>query len=70
MTEESSGRLPEPAVDTIAAVSTAPGPGAVALVRLSGARAVDILDALTSDDAATSDHGEGAPPASSPRLLR
>ena len=42
----------------------------MALVRLSGARAVDILDALTSDDAATSDHGEGAPPARSPRLLR
>ena len=69
MTEESSGRLPEPAVDTIAAVATAPGPGAVALVRLSGARAVDILGALTSDDAATSDHGE-AVPARSPRLLR
>ena len=69
MTEESSGRLPEPAVDTIAAVATAPGPGAVALVRLSGARAVDILGALTSDDAATSDHGEAAP-ARSPRLLR
>ena len=69
MTEESSGRLPEPAVDTIAAVATAPGPGAVALVRLSGARAVDILGALTSGDAATSDHGEAAPARSS-RLLR
>ena len=63
MTEESSGRPPEPAVDTIAAVATAPGPGAVALVRLSGGRAVEILDALTPD------HGERAPPRS-PRLLR
>lgn len=69
MTEESSGRLPEPAVDTIAAVATAPGPGAVALVRLSGARAIDILGALTSHDAATSDHDEGLP-SRSPRLLR
>ena len=63
MTEESCGRPPEPAVDTIAAVATAPGPGAVALVRLSGGRAVEILGTLTRD------HGERVPPRS-PRLLR
>ena len=49
MTEEFSGRPGEVAVDTIAAVSTAPGPGAVALVRLSGSRASEILGALTPD---------------------
>ncbi|MCD4690899.1 tRNA uridine-5-carboxymethylaminomethyl(34) synthesis GTPase MnmE, partial [bacterium] len=32
--------------DTIAAVSTPPGPGGVALVRLSGPRAMEIADAV------------------------
>ncbi len=36
-------------MDTIAAVATAPGLGAVAMVRLSGSRAFDILRVLTPD---------------------
>ena len=49
MTEEASGRSSGPEVDTIAAVATAPGLGAVAMVRLSGGRAFEILRALTPD---------------------
>ena len=62
MTDEVSGRPNGPAVDTIAAVATAPGLGAVAMVRLSGGRAFEILRALTprhTDDV----------PSRSPRLL-
>lgn len=47
MTDETSSRLSELAVDTIAAVATAAGPGAIALVRLSGPGAFQILRALT-----------------------
>ena len=47
MTEEVSGRPSGPTVDTIAAVATAQGLGAVAMVRLSGSRAFEILRALT-----------------------
>lgn len=49
MTDEASGRLPELAVDTIAALATVAGPGAIALVRLSGPEAFEILRSLTPD---------------------
>ena len=49
MTDEASSRLPELAVDTIAALATAAGPGAIALVRMSGPDAFQILRALTPD---------------------
>jgi len=49
VTDEASGRLPELAVDTIAALATAAGPGAIALVRLSGPEALEILRSLTPD---------------------
>ena len=49
MTDEASSRLPELAVDTIAALATAAGPGAIALVRMSGPEAFQILRALTPD---------------------
>src|ERR1700684_4618798 len=39
-------RVPMYATDTIVAPATAPGIGAVAIVRLSGPRAFEILDAL------------------------
>ncbi len=55
MTDEASRRLPELAVDTIAALATAAGPSAIALVRMSGPGALEILRALN--------HGEDAPPA-------
>ena len=61
MTEERPGRPAGPAVDTIAAVATAPGVGAVAIVRISGGRAFEILAKLTPD-------GPGLPPPRSPRL--
>jgi len=54
--------VPEPTIDTIAAVATAPGLGAVAVVRLSGDRSFDILRALTPD------HPPPVP-TRSPRLL-
>ena len=49
MTDEAPSRLPELAVDSIAALATASGPGAIALVRISGPEAFQILGALTSD---------------------
>ena len=49
MTNEASSRLPELAVDTIAALATAPGAGAIALVRMSGPEAFQILRAVTPD---------------------
>ena len=49
MTDEASNRPPELAVDSIAALATAAGPGAIALVRISGPEAFQILEALTSD---------------------
>ena len=49
MTDEALSRLPELAVDTIAALATAAGPGAIALVRMSGPEAFQILKALTPD---------------------
>ncbi len=49
MTDEASSRLPELAVDTIAALATAAGPGAIALVRMSGPEAFQILRAVTPD---------------------
>ena len=49
MTDEASSRLPELAVDTIAALATAAGPGAIALVRMSGPEAIQILRAVTPD---------------------
>ena len=49
-------------VDTIAAVATATGLGAVAVIRLSGGRSFEILRALTPD------HPD-RPPMRSPRLL-
>ena len=49
-------------VDTIAAVATAPGLGAVAVIRLSGSRSFEILRALTPD------HPDRIP-MRSPRLL-
>ena len=49
MTDEAPSRLPELAVDSIAALATASGPGAIALVRISGPEALQILGALTSD---------------------
>ena len=62
MTEEVSGRPSGPAVDTIAAVATAQGLGAVAMVRLSGGRAFEILRALTP-------HHPDDVPSRSPRLV-
>ncbi len=62
MTEQDSRAGPEPTIDTIAAVATAPGLGAVAVVRLSGGRSFDILRALTPD------HPPPVP-TRSPRLL-
>ena len=47
MTDETPSRLSELAVDTIAALATAPGLGAIALVRMSGTEAFQILQALT-----------------------
>ncbi|MEE8148187.1 MAG: tRNA uridine-5-carboxymethylaminomethyl(34) synthesis GTPase MnmE [Longimicrobiales bacterium] len=49
MTDEASSRLPELAVDTIAALATAAGPGAIALVRMSGPEAFQILRVVTPD---------------------
>ena len=49
MTDEASSRPPELAADCIAALATAAGPGAIALVRVSGPEAFQILEALTSD---------------------
>ena len=49
MTSETSGRLPELVVDTIAALATAAGPSAIALVRLSGPEALEILHSVTPD---------------------
>ena len=49
MTDEASSRRPELAVDTIAALATAAGPSAIALVRMSGPEAFQILQALTPD---------------------
>ena len=49
MTDEASSRPPELAVDTIAALATAAGPGAIALVRMSGPEALQILRAVTPD---------------------
>ena len=51
MTDEASSRLPELAVDTIVALATAAGPGAIALVRMSGPEALQILRAVTADQA-------------------
>jgi tRNA modification GTPase len=62
VTEQDSRAGPEPTIDTIAAVATAPGLGAVAVVRLSGDRSFDILRALTPD------HPPPVP-TRSPRLL-
>ena len=47
MTDEASSRLPGLAVDTIAALATSPGVGAIALVRMSGPEAFEVLRALT-----------------------
>jgi len=47
VTDEASSRLPELAVDTIAALATSPGVGAIALVRMSGPEAFEVLRALT-----------------------
>ena len=49
MTDEAPSRLPELAVDSIAALATAAGPGAIALVRISGPEAFQVLRALMSD---------------------
>ncbi len=49
MTDEASRRRPELAVDTIAALATAAGPSAIAVVRMSGPEAFQILGALTPD---------------------
>jgi tRNA modification GTPase len=49
VTDEAPSRLPELAVDSIAALATAAGPGAIALVRISGPEAFQILGSLTSD---------------------
>ena len=46
MTDETPSRLSELEVDTIAALATAPGLGAIALVRMSGSEAFQILQAL------------------------
>ena len=51
MTDETASQLPELEVDTIAALATAAGLGAIALVRMSGPEAFKILRALTPDDA-------------------
>ena len=50
MTDETTGRLSELAVDTIAALATAAGPSAIALVRMSGSDALQILRALTPNE--------------------
>ena len=63
MTDEASSRLSELAVDTIAALATAVGPGAIALVRMSGPEAFQILRALTPD------HDDPPPRMASLRLL-
>jgi len=47
LTDEASSRLPGLAVDTIAALATSPGVGAIALVRMSGPEAFEVLRALT-----------------------
>jgi len=49
VTDGASSRRPKLAVDTIAALATAAGPGAIALVRMSGPDAFQILRALTPD---------------------
>jgi tRNA modification GTPase len=49
VTDEAPSRLPELAVDSIAALATAAGPGAIALVRISGPEAFQVLRALMSD---------------------
>jgi tRNA modification GTPase len=49
VTDEAPSRLPELAVDSIAALATAAGPGAIALVRISGPEAFQVLGSLTSD---------------------
>jgi len=49
VTEEAPSRPSELAVDSITALATANGPGAIALVRISGPEAFQILGALTSD---------------------
>jgi tRNA modification GTPase len=49
VTDEASSRPSELAVDSIAALATAAGPGAIALVRISGPEAFQILGSLTSD---------------------
>lgn len=49
MTDEASSRPYELALDSIAALATAAGPGAIALVRISGLEAFQILGSLTSD---------------------
>jgi len=63
VTDEASGRLPELAVDTIAALATAAGPGAIALVRMSGPDAFQILRGLTPD------HDDPTPRTASLRAL-
>ncbi len=63
MTRDAPGQLPELAADTIAALATAAGPGAIALVRMSGSEAFQILRALTPD------HGDPAPRTPSVRSL-
>ncbi len=51
MTDKTPSQLPELAVDTIAALATAAGLGAIALVRMSGPEAFQVLRALTPDHA-------------------
>ena len=63
MTKEAPSRLPELAADTIAALATAAGPGAIALVRMSGPEAFQILRALTPH------HVDPAPRTASVRSL-
>ena len=63
MTKDAPGQLPELAADTIAALATAAGPGAIALVRMSGSEAFQILRALTPD------HVDPAPRTASVRSL-
>ena len=63
MTDEASGRLSELAVDTIAALATAAGAGAIALVRMSGPEAFQILRAVTPD------HDDPAPRTASVRSI-
>ena len=47
MTDEASSKLPGLAVDTIAALAMSPGVGAIALVRMCGPEAFEVLRALT-----------------------